>query len=267
MRNVSQTLFLRMISDALSRDWMQADKASWDKPWKTALWKNTKSQNKANRKMDWMEERKWTTKHHLWEINETYIYTSVKFRKTDQRPSHGGVPHAMQISWRDWRLQARCFCISYINHRKKNEEQTPPWPCVEIKSAGVTSWKCGPGLLLLLAVGSSSWMSEKEHSCDFICSSFRLWAILYRCFKKGRKDKCLNRWKDPKASQNLPTGNVTVNARRQPHSLSCKIFQIYEENIRLFKKNICWLQLKLHQWRLTKHLSSIIVILLQASWH
>lgn len=25
---VSQTLFLRMISDALSRDWMQADKAS-----------------------------------------------------------------------------------------------------------------------------------------------------------------------------------------------------------------------------------------------
>lgn len=46
MRNVSQTLFLRMTSEALSRDWMQADKASWDKPWKTALWKNT---NKANK--------------------------------------------------------------------------------------------------------------------------------------------------------------------------------------------------------------------------
>lgn len=38
------TLFLRMISEALRRDWMQADKASWDKPWKTALWKKTKSQ-------------------------------------------------------------------------------------------------------------------------------------------------------------------------------------------------------------------------------
>lgn len=39
MKNVIQTLFLRIISDALSRDWMQADKASWDKPWKTALCK------------------------------------------------------------------------------------------------------------------------------------------------------------------------------------------------------------------------------------
>lgn len=58
MRNVSQTLFLRTISDALSRDWMQADKASWDKPWKTALWKNTKSQNKANKNKDWKDKRK-----------------------------------------------------------------------------------------------------------------------------------------------------------------------------------------------------------------
>lgn len=46
MRNVSQTLFLRMVSEALSRDWMQADKASCDKPWKTALWNNTNSTNK-----------------------------------------------------------------------------------------------------------------------------------------------------------------------------------------------------------------------------
>lgn len=49
MSNVSQTLFLRMTSEALSRDWMQADKASWDKPWKTALWKNT---NKTKKNMN-----------------------------------------------------------------------------------------------------------------------------------------------------------------------------------------------------------------------
>lgn len=33
-----QTLFLLIDSDAPSKDCMQADNASWDKPWNTALW-------------------------------------------------------------------------------------------------------------------------------------------------------------------------------------------------------------------------------------
>lgn len=33
-----QTLFLLIDSDAPSKDWMQADKASCDNPWNTALW-------------------------------------------------------------------------------------------------------------------------------------------------------------------------------------------------------------------------------------
>lgn len=37
-RTLHQTLFLLIDSEAPSKDWMQADKASCDSPWNTALW-------------------------------------------------------------------------------------------------------------------------------------------------------------------------------------------------------------------------------------
>lgn len=75
--------------------------------------------------------------------------------------------------------------------RKKGGKNTPTWQCAKKKSASVTCWKHRPGLLFLLPVGSSSWMSENVDSCDFICSSFKLWAILYKRFKKGKTQQML----------------------------------------------------------------------------
>ena len=137
-RREIRTLFLRMISEALSRDWMQADKASWDKPWKTALWnrkikhitlnstKNIRHAPYHIMQLFWLWMNVFHTKRYAKWQAMTHIYTPVELGQTNQCSSDCRVPHAMQVSRGNRCLQAWCLycpCVHMYTKGMSHEAQ------------------------------------------------------------------------------------------------------------------------------------------------